>query len=206
MNYMKKSSIIPGTLIVPVMLTILLGAAPAWAGGKTDGGGERVRAAVFRADEPRILAAYIVDDVRLKADESNKVAAKTYAEGMYVPQAAAAYFPTGFSVSGKERRLDFNDDLTYRVLSKTDLGGGVLVYTVEASGRAAEAGDGRRYSVSFSRSALGGEGKTAIQPAPYALERAARMSGLSSGKVRLESLKYEAASGLFKATAVAGPK
>jgi hypothetical protein len=204
---MKRSSIIPAaTIFAPAFLAILLGASPAWAGGKKDaGGGERVRAAVFKADEARILAAYIVDDVGLTAGGANKASAKTYAEGMYVPQAAAAYFPTGFAITGKERRLDFNDELAYRVLSKSDLGGGVLVYTVEASGRAAESGDGRRYSVSFPRSALGGEGKAAIQPAPYALERAARMSGLSSGLVRLESLRYDADACLFKATAVAGP-
>ncbi len=203
---MKRSSIRPAaTLFAPALLAIFLGASPAWAGGKKDVGGERVRAAVFKADEPRILAAYVVDDVGLTKGAANQAAAKTYAEGMYLPQAAAAYFPTGFSSSGKERRLDFNGDLSYRVLSKSDLGGGVLVYTVEAAGKAAERGDGRRYSVSFPRSALGGEGQAAVQPAPYALERAARMSGLASGTVRLESLRYDAASGLFKATAVAGP-
>ncbi len=204
---MKRSSIRPAaSVFASALLAILLGASPAWAGGKKDvGGGERVRAAVFKADEPRILAAYIVDDVGMSKGASNEAAAKTYAEGMYVPQAAAAYFPTGFSTSGKERRLDFKGDLNYRVLSKSDLGGGVLVYTVEAAGKAAERSDGRRYTVAFPRSALGGGGSAAIQPAPYALERAARMSGLPSGTVRLETLRYDAESGLFKATAVAGP-
>ncbi len=151
-----------------------------------------MKASASSVGGPRIFAAYVVAEPgRLE-------------EGSYLPQAAAAYFPTAFSVSAKERRLSFDTNLSYRVVSKSDLSSGVLVYTIEApapGGAAEDRLEGcRTFSFSFPRSALGGSEGIVLQPAPYALERAIRMSELAKGVVRLESLRYDESSRVFKAS------
>lgn len=184
-----------------IVLVLFLAAAvlavfPTFAGGGRETKRDArtaVKAAVPSTGEPRILAAYIIDDA----------GNKSYVEGMYLPQAAAAYFPTPFSVSSKERRLSFDRDMPYRILSKADMKAGVKVYTIETSsfavdfkGRRYE--EGRSYTFSFPRSSLGREGAAALQPAPYALERAIRISNVQEGLARLESLRYDETSGVFK--------
>jgi hypothetical protein len=124
---------------------------------------------------------------------------------MYLPQAAAAYFPTPFSVSAKERKLSFDRDMPYRVLSKTALSAGVQVYTIEAPSIPAgseqvDAGDSRSYVFSFPRSALGREGNIAMQPGPFALERAIRIASVPKGVARLESMRYDETTTVFKAS------
>lgn len=172
-------------------------------GGRSASVGGAVKAAVFRREEPRLLPVYVVG--RGGALPKGGSAEALYIEGLYIPQAAAAYYPTRFSFSEKGRRLMFLADLSYRVLDKADLGSGVTVYTVETSAAASEGSGARRYTVSFARSALGSESGESTQPAPYALERGARLSGLASGTARLESLRFDEKSGLFRAVVVVSP-
>lgn len=160
-----------------------------------------VKAAVFLPDESRTLAVYVVGKINNEKNSGQTL----YTEGMYVPQGAAAYFPTRFSFVGKERKLQFLGDISYRIVAKTELRADVLVYTVQASGNAKDAGPGYRYTVSFPRSALGPDNAEAIQPATYALERGARMSNRQSGTVRLETLSYDEGSAMFKAVTVVVP-
>lgn len=160
-----------------------------------------VKAAVFLPDESRTLAVYVVG----KMGNEKASGQSLYAEGMYVPQGTAAYFPTRFSFVGKERKLQFLGDISYRIMAKAELRSDVLVYTVQASGSAKESGIGYRYTVSFPRSALGPENAEAVQPATYALERGARMSNRQSGTVRLESLRFDEGSSMFKAVTVVVP-
>ncbi|HCM25142.1 MAG: hypothetical protein A2Z99_06210 [Treponema sp. GWB1_62_6] len=166
---------------------------------RKNGSAQTLKAGVQRSAEPRLLAAYVVDDIG-SGTSIDKNSERNYIEGSYVPQAVAAYFPTRFSASGNDRRLSFDQDLSFRVMSNDDLGEGVRVYTVETWTAVTAGGGGKRYSISFPRSALGAVGGSAVQPAPYALERAARMTGATSGMVRLETLKYTA--GQFRATVI----
>lgn len=176
--------------------------------GKSDGKtgtGQVKKASVTKEAEARILAAYIVDDDSTGIRSPSE---KLYAEGMYLPQAAGAYFGTPFSFTAKERRLGFDGDLPFRVLSESALGSGVRVYTIEARAPGERAGyaDGRSYSFSFPRAALGKEGSVALQPAPYALERAIRLSSIEKGLARLESLRYDEATSIFKASVFIAPQ
>jgi len=189
-------------MVAIVSLVAFMGCASgSWALGRGDkGSGESVKAAVFPQNQPLLLKVYIIEGVSAEGSAG----AKLYTEGMYVPQGAAAFFPTRFELSGKERRLLFTTDLAYRIMARTELGGGVWVYTVEASLPAREEASGRRYTVSFPRSALGPEGGESIQPASYALQRGIRMAGLDQGLVRLESLGFDENAGMFKAVVVVG--
>lgn len=189
---------------VGALLLVGIPSLPVFAGGSRDGAkdGSVSRAAAGSLGEPRILAAYVIDDTK-RADQGGS---KAFVEGMYLPQAAAAYFPTPFSVSAKERRLSFDSELPYRILSRSDLGSGVRLFTIETSAAApALSSAGRSYSFTFPRSALGRDGETAMQPAPYALERAIRISELSKGVARIESLRYDEAAGQFKTNVYIGP-
>lgn len=172
-------------------------------GGRGSAAEGPAKAAVFRREEPRLLSVYVVG--RGGTLPKGGSAEALYIEGMYIPQAAAAYYPTRFTFSDKGRRLVFLADLSYRVLDKAELGSGVTVYTVETAAAASEGSGARRYTVSFARSALGSESGESTQPAPYALERGARLSGLASGTARLESLRFDEGSGLFKAVVVVSP-
>jgi len=168
--------------------------SPVYAGGGKDPP-HPVKAVAPHIGEPRILAAYIIDDT----------GNKNYIEGMYLPQAAAAYFPTPFAVTSKERRLSFDRNMPYRILSKSDLKSGVRVYKIEMASVAQDLKgiryeEGRSYTFSFPRASLGREGGAALQPAPYALERAIRISNVLEGIARLESLSYDNTSGVFKAS------
>jgi hypothetical protein len=160
-----------------------------------------VKAAVFLPDESRTLAVYVVGKITSEKTSGQSL----YTEGMYIPQGAAAYFPTRFSFAGKERKLQFLGDISYRIMAKTELRTDVLLYTVQASGNAREAGPGYRYTLSFPRSALGSDNAEAIQPATYALERGARMSNHQSGTVRLEALRFDEGAAMFKAVTVVVP-
>lgn len=172
--------------------------------GKT-GAAPAKKASAPKEAEARILAAYIVDSA---AEGNRSPSEKMYAEGMYLPQAAAAYFGTPFSFTAKERRLGFDGELPFRVLSESALGAGVRVYTIEARGPGERGGfgTGRSYSFSFPRSALGKDGSVALQPAPYALERAIRLSSVEKGMARLESLRYDEATSIFKASVHIAPQ
>lgn len=192
-----RAALFSGSLIV------LASVFPLYAGGARE---SSPRAAVARASssqvgKARILAAYVVDDSR----KSDQAGANAFAEGMYLPQAAAAYFPTPFSVSSRERKLSFDAELPYRILSKSELGSGVLVYTIETTAQAQSSSEGRTYSFTFPRSSLGQSGAAGMQPAPYALERAIRISELTKGVARLESLRYDEASGVFKTNVRVSP-
>lgn len=188
-------------------LSAVLAALPCFAAGSRDApasGGAASRASGSLPAEPRVFAAFVVEDPE---GEGSKASAKLYAEGMHVPQALAAYAPTAFAVAAKERRLSFSAELPYRVLSRADLGDGVFSYSLETSAvpRGPRPAGAKLYKISFPRKALGGSA-SAVQPAPYALERAARMTGLSSGWARLESLTYDSESGMFRASVAAGPQ
>jgi len=180
---------------------LILGNKSVFAFGKRDSTASK-RASAVQSDASRILAAFILDD---SASAPNPASAKLYIEGFYVPQATAAYFPTAFTITEKERRLAFDTNMPYKVMAKASLGNGVVVYTVEASGFDGKLAAGKRYTLTFSRSSLGTEASSSIQPAPYALERGARMSGLKAGTVRLESLQYDEATKQFKALVVVSP-
>lgn len=180
------------------LFIVTISVSCAFAGGRSDSyyvAGAVSRAAATLDGERRILAAYVVED----AGSGNQ------SEGLYLPQAAAAYFPTAFSVSSKERKLSFDRQLSYRVVSKAALAAGVRVYTIEAPAVSASPGKeraegGRSYVFSFPRSVLGKSGSGAMQPAPYALERAIRIASASRGIARLESLRYDESTELFKAS------
>ncbi|GAB1483539.1 hypothetical protein MASR2M78_23550 [Treponema sp.] len=197
----SKSHFKLSPVFVVSVLFFLLNGISGFAFGKRDVN-KTERAVSVGSDQSRILAAYILDDT---ASSANPTSAKLYLEGFYVPQATAAYFPTDFSITEKERRLAFDTNLAYRVMAKASLGNGVLVYTVETTGFDNKMAAGKRYTIAFALKSLGTEAGSAVQPAPYALERAARMSGLKSGKVRLESVQYDEASKLFKALVVVSP-
>ncbi len=183
-----------GTVAVLSLVALLGCVSDSWARGKADDrSGQAVKAAVFLEDQVLILKVYVIEGAGT---------AKLYTEGMYVPQGAAAFFPTRFALSGKERRLLFTTDLSYRILSRAELAAGVAVYTVEASTAAREAARGIRYTVSFPRSALGPESGESVQPATYALQRGIRMAALDAGTVRLESLAFDEHAGMFKAVVV----
>lgn len=167
---------------------------PIFASGGRDPKGE-APGNVPGAAVPRVLSAYVA------ADTANK----QYLEGMYLPQAVAAYFPTPFSGSAKERKFEFDRGLSSRILSSASLKGDIRLYSIEvfpsASGLPSGAReDGRSYTFSFPRSALGKPGSAAVQPALYALDRAVRLSGAAKGVARLETLAYDEASGAFKAS------
>ncbi len=174
---------------------IILSNLSSCAGGGPEAQGRNVlysRTSEAIEGPSRILAAYIVEDI---ADWS-------FAEGAYLPQAAASYFPTPFTVSAKEQKLSFDRDLSYRVVSKTALSAGVRLYTIEASvpsGKDRPEG-GRSYVFSFPRSALGKAGGSVQQPAQFALERAIRIASAAKGVARLESLSYNESTALFKAS------
>ncbi len=197
----KKTNFKLGLAVI-LSLAVFFGCASGtWAPGR--GGqdsGEAVKAAAFPQNQPLLLKVYIIEG----ASAEVSAGAKLYAEGMYVPQGAAAFFPTRFELSGKERRLLFTTDLAYRIMARTELGGGVWVYTVEASLPAREEASGRRYTVSFPRGALGPEGGESVQPASYALQRGIRLANLDQGLVRLESLGFDENAGMFKAVVVVG--
>lgn len=203
---MKLKIAIPTALVVVSLVAgfAVLSSALVFAGGSRDAGnrdGSVSRAAASSLGEPRILAAYVIDDTK----RPEQGGAKAYVEGMYLPQAAAAYFPTPFSVSSKERRLSFDSELPFRVISRSDLGSGVRLFTIETTAAAPDSAAGRSYSFSFPRSALGRDGGTSLQPAPYALERAIRISELNKGIARIESLRYDESAGIFKTAVYVGP-
>ena len=186
-----------------VAVLFVSAALPLSANGRKDVvSADTVKAGVFRPGDFRTLSAFVVGSPA----PGSKEAMTKYAENMYVPQAAAAYFPTKFIFSEKERRLVFLTDFSYRIVKKHDLGQGVTVYTVEAAASAQDREDGKRYIVSFPRTALGPETGESVQPAPYALERGARMSGLKSGTARLESFGFDPKTGLFRAQVIAVPE
>lgn len=155
-----------------------------------------------RLKNQRVLSVYVVDDT----PQGDRGAGKAWVEGMYLPQGAASYFPTQFTVSEGRSRLSFDASLPYRVLSKEDLGARVRRYSIEMSVAAAPLpGSGKFYSFTFPRSALGGEGRVALQPAPYALERGIKLSNRSGGVVQLGAFRYDADAELFKAVVYVGP-
>ena len=181
--------------IAILVFLVILSNLSSCAGGHPDAQSRTVafsRAAATIEGSRRTLTAYIVEDV---ADWS-------FAEGAYLPVATAAYFPTPFSISAKERKLSFDRDLSYRIVSKTALSAGVRLYTIEAavpSGKERPEG-GRSYVFSFPRSALGKSGGAALQPAQFALERAIRIASASKGVAHLESLSFDESTALFKAS------
>ena len=189
-------------VLIAVFLAVVSPAA--FAGGGKDSARDPqpvVKASANQRGEPRIIAAYVIDD------SSNR----NFAEGMYLPQAAAAYYPTPFSVTSKERRFSFDQNLPYRILSKSELKSGVHLYTLETNPftvdfNGMQYDDGRTYTFSFPRSSLGRDGGTAQQPASYALERAIRISAIQKGLVRLEALRYDETTEVFKVSVNVTPQ
>jgi len=186
-------------LVAFISLMAFIGCASgSWASGRAEKVPvEEVITTVPPQKQPILLKVYVVESA---------TSARIYTEGMYVPQGAAAYFPTRFELSGKEHQLMFTTDLAYRIMARKELGSGVLVYSVEASIPARKDAAGRRYTVSFPLGALGPEGGKSIQPASYALQQGIKKAGLAKGLVRLESLAFDEMTAKFKAVVVVGAK
>ena len=127
---------------------------------------------------------------------------KSFAEDMYIPQGIAAYYPNQFTMNGKERRIQFENRYSYRILEKHQVKEDVWVYSIETSSGIAAPDQTKTFTVYFNRLALIASSGEAIQPAIYALERGARMSGLTSGTVWLETLVFNEKDEQFKAVVV----
>jgi len=130
---------------------------------------------------------------------------KSYVENMYIPQGIAAYYPNQFSITNKERRIQFENRYSYRILEKHLINDDVWLYSVETASSLTEPVNTKTFTLYFNRSALVASSGEAIQPATYALERGGRMSGFSSGTVRLEALQYNEKDEQFKAVVAVSP-
>ncbi|WP_304224355.1 hypothetical protein [Gracilinema caldarium] len=139
--------------------------------------------------QERIIPVYVL----------TKDTKKNFVEEMYVPQGIAAYYPNQFTMNSKERRIQFENRYSYRILEKHQIKEDVWVYSIETSSGLTSQDRTKTFTVYFNRTALIASSGEAIQPATYALERGARMSGLSSGTVRLETLVFNEKDEQFKA-------
>ncbi|MFQ3547662.1 MAG: hypothetical protein SNJ56_04930 [Termitinemataceae bacterium] len=124
---------------------------------------------------------------------------KEQIEGAFIPQGIGAYYLNHFSFTAKGSRLEFEKRISYRVIERKNIFDDLWLYSVEAQAVGLEPKSVKTFTVYFNRSALGSASGESIQPAPYALERSARMSGLSEGYVGLVSLDYDEKTGQFKA-------
>ncbi len=160
-------------------------------------GSAAVRPAETGKGAPLTISAFVITDTENRS----------YTDGMYVPMAAAAFLPTSFSVSAKDRRLAFDHSLPYRVLSRSTLKGDVVLYALELPAfvvdfKGKRYDESRTYTFAFPRGALGKPGGVQTQPSQYAIERAIRIASVSDGLARIESLRYDEASEIFKASVV----
>lgn len=190
-NYMKKIKIIYVSAFLCVFTVFSFG------GGNRDhaAGSKAKQTSVGPWVQPRIIPVYVV----------SKDAQKSYIEGLYVPQGIAAYYPNQFSMSGKERRIQFENQYSYRILEKHQVKADVWIYSVETSSTLNFPEHTKTFTIYFNRSALMAASGEAIQPATYALQRGARMSDFASGTVRLESLSFNEKDEQFKAIVVVSP-
>jgi len=143
----------------------------------------------------RIIPVYVL----------SKETDKNYIENMYIPQGIAAFYPNKFTINTKERRIQFENRYSYRILEKRLIKEAVWLYSIETSSTLTEPLNTKTFTLYFNRSALVTSSGEAIQPATYALERGARMSGFTSGTVRLEALHYNDMDEQFKAVVAVGP-
>lgn len=135
----------------------------------------------------------------------SKKADKNFIEGVYLPQGIAAYYQNQFTMNNKERRIQFEDRYSYRIIKKHLIKEGLWMYSVETSSPLITAINEKTFTLYFNYSALVTNSGEAMQPATYALERGARMSGLTNGMVRIKSLEYNEIDEQFKAVVVVNP-
>jgi hypothetical protein len=166
------------------------------AGGTDTASRKTAKQASMRSwKDGRIIPVYVL------SGEINQ----SYIEGMYIPRGIAAYYPNQFSINAKERRIQFENRYSYRILEKHLIQEDVWLYSVETSSTLSAPENTKTYTIYFNRSALVSGSGEAIQPATYALERGARMSGLASGTVYIDSLLYNEKDKRFKAVVVVSP-
>ncbi|AEJ18500.1 hypothetical protein [Gracilinema caldarium] len=188
---MKKHQIIclNFLFIVSIINGFTAGRADIVSGGKVK------QARMSSWQDGRIIPVYVL------SREINK----TYIEGMYIPQGIAAYYPNQFTMNAKERRIQFENRYSYRILEKHLIQEDVWLYSVETSSTLTAPEHTKIYTIFFNRSSLVSNSGEAIQPATYALERGARMSGCTSGTVYIDSLLYNEKDKRFKAVVVVSP-
>lgn len=188
---MKKRSMVFSFLLLLVCNFYSFG-----SGGAEGAAGKQAKqASTSPWKDARILPVYVL----------SKDVNRNYIEGMYIPQGIAAYYPNQFTMNGKERRIQFESRYSYRILERHLIKEDVWLYSVETSSTLTAPANSKTFTLYFNRSALIANSGEAIQPATYALERGARMSGFTSGTVRLEGLIYNEKDEQFKAVVLISP-
>ncbi|MDL2228789.1 hypothetical protein LJC14_00900 [Treponema sp. OttesenSCG-928-L16] len=164
------------------------------------GSGEPVERAVFSARELRSVSVYVVSAPSGESSQETQ-SIRLFNESVYVPQGLAAYFPAEFNSKDGQWECTFDMDFSYRIMSRQSAGPKLDFYTLEAAGSGADPEPGKRYTVSFTLSDLGG-GSSLRQPALYALEKAAKQAGAESGYARLESINFYTDRQIFESSVV----
>jgi hypothetical protein len=169
----------------------LLWTALSW--GCASSPGEPVEGSRFSLDESRSLAVFLSYTPQGKGTAAWNHRQRFLASSL--PRGAALYFPARFSREGAETVWLFSSTLSHKTTAEEDLGNGLFLYTVEASGEGKDPEiQGRRYRISFSPSRLRG-----FQPGFYALEQGIILSKSGTGSARLESLRFDRGEKRFEA-------
>ena len=170
----------------PILWAILFGGCASFPG-------EAVMGSSFFLDEIRSLPVYLSYTPQGKgtAGWNSKQRFLTTA----IPRGAALYFPGRFSREGAKTVWLFSSGLSLKIAAEEDLGDGLSLYTVEASGEGKDPEtQGRRFRIDFSPSKLKG-----LQPGFYALEQGIILSKSVAGFARLESLRFARGGKKFEA-------